>query len=148
MFGQVQSRKLDRGVVDPRDVPDVQAPDIEGSRDERQSQTVERPPDAPRAGERPHQNAAERAGQPEEQRTDRRAELEEWGGDNHEEHVLDHVDAEQLLGERVDRRDERDKDRAKAGEERGHAPGREPAPHLAEAPRVHNRRQDGEGRED
>ncbi len=48
------------------------------------------------------------------------------GGDREQQHVLEHVDPEQLLRERVDRAHERDQDRRQAGVERGRPPARSP----------------------
>src|SRR6266571_3903646 len=64
-------------------------------------------------------------------------------GEVAEEHVLDHVEAQELLlTERVDRRDERDEDESEPRPERPHAPARNLGParaEVADAPPVQER---------
>jgi len=97
---------------------------------------------APR--ERAHDARANDLGQAEKQRTHGLADEEERWRDHREQNVLEHVDAEQVRGDGLDRRYEREQQGRDAEEEHTRAPHRPPpALHPAHAARVRHRREDG-----
>ncbi|HKW78035.1 MAG TPA: hypothetical protein VJQ09_02985, partial [Candidatus Limnocylindria bacterium] len=68
-------------------------------------------------------------------------------GDDGQEHVLEHVDAEELGRDRVDPRGEREQERDETEEERRAAPPRQWTAEKAQAARVDDAREDrGEDR--
>jgi hypothetical protein len=81
------------------------------------------------------------------ERAHRRAGKEERRGDDEQEHVLDHVDAEQLERDRVDRRRERRDDRGESQQEQRGPPER-PPPARPGTAEVHAGSEDGEDAED
>ena len=97
---------------------------------------------APR--ERAHDARADQIGQTEEQRTHGLADEEERRRDHRQENVLEHVDAEQIHGDGLERRYEREQQGRDAEEEDSGAPHRpSPALHPAHAARIRHRREDG-----
>jgi len=138
---------LERRVVERRDVPGVQADDVQRRGHEREPEEMHEPAERGVAGDPTHDRPAQAHRQPAKERPDRRTEEEQRRGDDEQEHVLDHVDAEELERDAVDRRGERRDQGHEAEEEQRGAP-RRPAPARASTAEVHDSRDDGEDAED
>jgi hypothetical protein len=97
---------------------------------------------APR--ERAHDARTNDIRKTEEKRTHGLADEEQRRRDHGEENVLEHVDAEQIRGDVLERRYQREQQRRGAEEEGSRAPHRPPpALHPAHAARIRRRREDG-----
>jgi len=106
----VDDRLAEGGVVEGREMPDPDGPDIE--------RDGERRPAEPAGG---LLQADQAAGRRPEDQLRLAADQEDWG-DVQEEDVLDHVGEEEVVGDAVNRRDQGPDDRQEAGEERREAP--------------------------
>src|SRR5258708_2085468 len=147
VLDDVDRRALDRGVVERGDVPGVQADDIERRRDERPAHEVDERAEGGVARERAYDRAADGVRQAAQERPDRRAREQQRRGDDQQEQLLDHVDAEQIERERVDRRCEGREQRDLPEEEQRRAPERPAAP-GGRATQIHDGREEREGDED
>jgi hypothetical protein len=107
----VQQRRVEGGrLVQRRDVPDVEDPRPEDERDHRVGQGA----DPAQPADREHR-LQDRAGQPQD---------EQQRGDVDDQQVLDHVAGDQLLGELLEGRGDRDEQHDDPGREAGQTPGR------------------------
>ncbi len=110
MLERVQRRRPVGGVVDRRDVPEVEVDRPQREGDERVGEDLE-----PVEGADREERLQQRAGQPED---------DQQRGDVADQQVLDHVGEHQLVGDVADRAEERDRDRQQAGAEAELAPER------------------------
>jgi hypothetical protein len=94
-------------------------------------------------GDRANNSATHRERQTAKQRPNRGAGEKERGRGDEQEHVLDHVDAEQVEGDRIDRRREGRDERPEAEEEQRRPPPW-PLAARASAAEVDDGRKDGE----
>ena len=138
-------RVLHRGVVQRRPVPQVDTTHEEHDRDERMAQEVDDAANGAVPRERANDARADDIGQTEEERTHGLADEEERRRDHRQENVLEHVDAEEIRGDGLKRRHEREQQSRDAEEEDSRAPHRPPpALHPAHAARIRHRREDGD----
>ena len=141
----VDPRVLDRGVVERWPVPEIDPADEQQDRDERMTQDVNDGPHRPVPRERPHHASAHHVGQTEEHRAYGLTDEDERRRDHREEHVLQHVDAEEIDREDLERWYQRGEERRDPEEEDARAP-RRPAPplHPPHATRVGRRGENGD----
>lgn len=141
----VQSRVLDSRVVQRRPVPEIDAADEQQDRDEWMAQDVTENAHRSVPRERSHDAGTHDIGQSKEHRPHRLADEQERRRDRGEEHVLQHVDAEEVRGQHVERGHQREEKRRDPEEEDSGPPHRPPPPlHPAHAARVSRRREDGD----
>jgi len=140
----VDPRVLDRAVVQRRPVPQVNTTNEKHDSDQRVAQEVDGAPNGAAQREWADDARAEDIGQTEEQRTHGLTNEEERRRDHRQEYVLEHVDAEQVRGDGLERRHEREQQGRDAEEEDTCSPDRPPpAVHPAHATRIYRRREDG-----
>jgi hypothetical protein len=126
-------------------VPEEHASDEQQRRHERMAKDVNESAHRTLARERPHHADTHEIGQTHQHWTHGLADEQQRRCDRGEEHVLEHVDAEEIRREVVERRHQCEEERHEPEEEDSGAPGRPPpALHPAYASRVRRRREDGD----
>ena len=98
-------------------------------------------PEPARASERTDDATADNVRQAAEQGANRSAKGDKRRRDDGEEHVLDHVHAEELGREQIDPRDEREENREESRKEECRPPDRPPPAHTPHAGGVNERRE-------
>jgi hypothetical protein len=127
-------------------VPEEHAADEHQGGDHWMAQDVNEGAHRSVARERPHHAGAHELGNTHKHRPHGLADEEERRGDRGEQHVLQHVDAEEIRRQDIERGHQREKERCDPEEEDSGAPRRPPpALHAANAARVGRRHKDGDG---
>ena len=128
-------------VVQRRQMPRVQAADVQQAGNERMPHQMDERAEPARASERTDDADADNVRQAAEQGANRSAKGDERRRDDGEEHVLDHVHAEELGREQIDSRDEREEHREESRKEECRPPDRPPPAHTPHAGGVNERRE-------
>ena len=128
-------------------MPGVEPNDVQRRRHERPSNGVYQPAEGGVPGDRADDGPADREGEAPQQRPHRRTGEQQGRGHHEQQHVLEHVDAEQLEGDGVDRRGQRcEKSGEPQNEEQG--PPDRPPVSRAGAAEIHDGRKQREAGED
>src|SRR5207247_5766943 len=144
VLDEVDARIEKSCVVQIRKVPRVEPTDIQRGRDERVTHRVDQRTHHLRTRERTNDPGAHHARQPTKQRTDWRAQQEEWRCNDREKHVLDHVPGEEDRRLSVDRWGERRDEGPEPEEEERRPPAGPRPPHPPHADRVEDRGEDAD----